>query len=164
MLNQTKTNPSMAEFAFSTQALLDSHECVLKQQESQKDVPIHMYQATAAATMQGLSECRITDLITTVGHRARGNVLHGTVCTQSLRRRSLQTMIEDEHGDVVLVSLYNIPAIELPHWRECFPVGMKLGIREPFFKRQADSTFAIRVDFPSDVIYVSKVCAWHVSR
>ena len=135
MLNQTKVDPSMAEFAFSKQALLDSHECALKQQERQKDEPIHMYQdhgvvqATAAATMQGLSECRITDLIATVGHRARGKVLHGTVCTQSLRRRSLQTIIEDEHGDVVLVSLYNIPAIELPHWRECFPVGMKLGIR-----------------------------------
>ena len=166
--NQTQINPDMGTIAFNKQALMDSHERALEQMAKiMQDVPRGTWsdngvvRAPAAASMLGLAEWQITDVIATIGQRATGKVLYGVICAEAIRLRSLQTIIEDEHGNAVPISLYNISAVELPHWRQCFPIGMRLGIREPFLKGQADASVAIRVDFPSDLIYLTRMCAWH---
>ena len=53
-----------------------------------------------------------------------------------------------------MVALYNVPAISSPRWREFFPKGLRLGIKEPFLKRFADGTIGVRVDNTKDVIYL----------
>ena len=70
------------------------------------------------------------------------------------------TVIEDEHGSACQLALYNLKCIETEGWRKCFPEGMRLGIKEPYLKRYANGGCGIRVDFPSDLQYVTRVCTW----
>jgi hypothetical protein len=81
-------------------------------------------------------------------------VLYGTLCTRPLRVLSLMTILEDDNGDAVMIALYNVPATWSSRWREFFPEGLRLGIKEPFLKRFADGTIGVRVDDPKDVIYL----------
>ena len=110
------------------------------------------------APLSELKECGLTDLVPHFGERARGRVLYGTTCTPPNRMQSMMTILEDGHGDAVMVALYNVSWLQSEHWRECFPKGMKIGIKEPFLKRFADGTVGIRVDNPSDVVYVTPIC------
>ena len=65
------------------------------------------------------------------------------------------TILADDHGKGVKVALYNNLSVQLPHWQECFPRGMKIGIVEPFLKWASDSTIMIRVEDPNDIVYVN---------
>ena len=58
------------------------------------------------------------------------------------------------------IALYNFPVADLDRWRECFPKGLRVGIREPYLKRRADAAFGIRVDDPADLIVRTPVCGW----
>ncbi len=71
---------------------------------------------------------------------------------------SLMTILEDSGGDSVLIALYNLSSVNSERWWECFPKGMQIGIKESFLKRFANATVGIRVDDPSDVVYVTPVC------
>lgn len=41
-----------------------------------------------------------------------------------------------------------------PPFCRLFPVGSRLAIKEPYFKRYADGTCGLRVDNPSDVVFL----------
>lgn len=43
---------------------------------------------------------------------------------------------------------------QLPTPCRLFPVGCRLAIKEPYFKRYADGTCGLRVDNPSDVVFL----------
>lgn len=68
------------------------------------------------------------------------------------------TILGDDKGAAVKIALYNVWWANSEHCSECFPKGMLIGIKEPFLKLFADSTIGIRVDNPSDIIYVTPIC------
>jgi hypothetical protein len=70
----------------------------------------------------------------------------------------MMTILEDRCGDAVKIALCNVSWLQSDRWRECFPKGITIGIKEPFLKRFADATVGIRVDDPSDIVYVTPIC------
>jgi hypothetical protein len=112
----------------------------------------------SASSNKKLSPMQISELHTTLGRRAEGRVLFGTLCAPPARMKGVQLVLADKRGLAVKLSLYNVPGVESSHWRECFPEGLQLGIREPFLKRSADSQLMVRVDHAADLIYTTPVC------
>ena len=110
--------------------------------------------------VRNLKECSISDLAAHANRRAFGHVLYGTLCSNPIRCVSVMTVLEDGLGAGVRIAFYNLPGIDSPQWRMCFPKGLRIAIKEPFLKRYGvDAGIGIRVDHPSDVIFVSKICA-----
>ena len=101
-----------------------------------------------------LRSCCIHELTASIGRFAIGRILYGTLSTRPARIVSLMTILEDDQGAAVMIALYNIPATTTRRWREFFPKGLRLGIKEPFLKRFADGTIGVRVDDPKDVVYL----------
>jgi hypothetical protein len=62
-------------------------------------------------------------------------------------------------GLAVKLALYNVRGVDSPHWSECFPKGLQLGIKEPFLKQSADGAITVRVDHAADLVYVTPVCS-----
>jgi hypothetical protein len=114
---------------------------------------------TRASSRKKLSPVYIDQLPKTLGRRAEGRILSGTLCAPPGRVKGVQLILADKRGLGVKLSLYNLPGVESPHWRECFPEGMQLKIKEPFLKRSADAQFIVRVDHAADVEYVTRVCS-----
>ena len=70
------------------------------------------------------------------------------------------SVLADDHGAGVRIAFYNLAGVGSSKWRMCFPKGLRIGLKEPFLKRYGlDAGVGIRVDHPSDVVLVSKVCA-----
>jgi hypothetical protein len=124
-------------------------------------------QEPSSTPLGKLTECRVADLESSLGRRATGRVLYGTLCARATKLCSVMSVLADEEDAdaAVVVALYNVAAAALPHWRKCFPKGMRLGIKEPFLKRMADGTVNIRVDHPTDLVFdIARVCAWDGCR
>lgn len=186
-LRLPNANADFAAVHFHKPALVLSHERVVTSYEKGPNAnqPPDRYMDTHGpkplnahvprVALPQLRECCISDLAPTVGSRAVGRVLYGELCTRPFRMRSLQTVIADDLGAAVKLSLYNFPAAWKDDWRESFPKGnyshspackpelnadctsppgMRIGIKEPFLKRQADTDFGVRVDDPLDIVYV----------
>ncbi|KIY67780.1 hypothetical protein CYLTODRAFT_422228 [Cylindrobasidium torrendii FP15055 ss-10] len=73
------------------------------------------------------------------------------------RRLSLQLIVEDTKGDIIIAALYNLPETfqaNLGTLEAHFPPGTVLAIREPWIELSG-SPGVIHVDSPSDVIFLS---------
>jgi len=153
---------------FNKESLVVAHERCVDVAEEDIKMGVHTVAYTipgplptnraTGSSLSGLRECRIMDLAPHLGKRASGLVLYGTLCTRPQRMMSLMTILEDSVGDAVLIALYNVSSVNSERWRECFPKGMRIGIKEPFLKRFANATVGIRVDDASDIVYVTPVC------
>ena len=113
----------------------------------------------SSAPLKELSKICILGLCATLGQRAAGRVLYGTLCTAPCRLRSVQTILSDKAGNAVKLALYNLPSVVSSRWPDCFPEGMELAIKEPVLKQAADGSIMVRVDHPSNVVYVTPVCS-----
>ena len=113
-------------------------------------------------TASELSECTIADLAKCPNRRSVGRMLYGTLCTNPTRCTSVMSVLEDEHGYAVRIAFYNLTCALNEHgWRDRFPIGLRIALKEPFLKRYAmDSGVGIRVDHPSDLIFITAVCSW----
>jgi hypothetical protein len=86
--------------------------------------------------------------------------LYILTCVDSVRRIELELSVEDPHGQVISISVYNFPGLFLaePQTLEAyFPVGTVMAIREPWMRLSSllsTSTGFIRVDSPSDIIFL----------
>ncbi|KIM83617.1 hypothetical protein PILCRDRAFT_431027 [Piloderma croceum F 1598] len=75
-----------------------------------------------------------------------------------VRRVAVELSIEDTNGDVVLLTLYNLPGLFLANHEVLeahFPIGTVLAIREPWMKfpsAGSQQNSIIRVDSPSDIL------------
>ncbi|GAB6020955.1 hypothetical protein CHUAL_003598 [Chamberlinius hualienensis] len=58
--------------------------------------------------------------------------------------------IEDEHGDVIMLELVNIPGLEIPL------VGQVIVIKEPYYKLTTRELPAIRCDSPTDITVLQR--------
>ena len=83
--------------------------------------------------------------------------LRCTIIVEPLIIVSIQTIVEDENGDVAKLCIYNAVDSTQPGAIQeaniLYPKGRKIIILEPYFKKFQDNTFGIRVDKPQDIIY-----------
>ena len=182
VLNETLSDIEMHAVHFDRDALVDSHERMRRKLDA-LDAKCSKPEASAAfvqlkyslvdgntqhrsadrtssTNITSLKSCSIHDLCSSIGHHASGCVLKGSLCAEPARCASFMTVLVDENGDAVRLSIYNLKCMHAPHWSQCFPNGMQLGVKEPYFKRSADGGFSLRVDDPSDLIYLTPVCSW----
>ncbi|THH05390.1 hypothetical protein EW145_g4834 [Phellinidium pouzarii] len=72
---------------------------------------------------------------------------------------AVSVAVEDPHGDVTKLAIYNYPCTldaSPEETDELFPIGTILAIREPTYKLAAgDGVPMIRVDSPSDIVFIS---------
>ena len=94
----------------------------------------------------------------------RGRILRGTLAVQPVVLASVQTLLEDELGDLVSVCFYNalpaVPPDRSSQWHaaeQLFPRGRKVAIIEPFFKLARDGTYLVRVDDPREVVWLDRL-------
>lgn len=69
---------------------------------------------------------------------------------QAIRLSGVQVAIEDSHGDVDRLALYNCNAEVSAE--SLLPTGQILAIKEPFYKQTADGGHSVRVDHPTDLV------------
>jgi hypothetical protein len=96
------------------------------------------------------------DLRTTIDRAALGTFVRVHVVTNLIRWKSLMGILGDEEGNAAKVAFYNVP--EGVHVGRRFPIGMEIGIVEPYLKTLKDGTVGIRVDNWQDVVFLSPVC------
>jgi hypothetical protein len=107
----------------------------------------------STAPLSKLRPCRIQNLVDSLGHRAEGRVLFGTLATDVVKIISVNTTLGDDHGDGIHLAIYNMPGCS-SWWGGLgkFPNGLRVGIKEPVMKQRADATLGVRVDHPEDVV------------
>ena len=90
---------------------------------------------------------------------SKGCYLEGTLVGYARVLVGCTTLLEDDDGDVIQITLYNI----IPHSPDKFylaekmvPHGSQIRIIEPFLKICRDGNRAIRVDDPSDICIMNR--------
>ncbi|KAL5531517.1 hypothetical protein ACEPAG_4394 [Sanghuangporus baumii] len=85
---------------------------------------------------------------------ARGRVLVVRTLTQPcLVEGALCTVIEDESRAVHNLRVYNV---DFNDPRNVLPFGVALAIKEPYCEAATEATSGVRVDHPSDLVYLSE--------
>ena len=178
---QLPANEGMQFAYFDKQALIEEQEYAITLPElPRRDLLVDSTKGVGSpetpsrVATADLRPCTIADLADSLGSRASGRILWCELCTDPIRQKSLMTVITDlDHGSscethrpggglglACRLALYNLPCIETDGWRRCFPLGMRIGIKEPFVKRYAQGGCGIRVDFASDLVYLTRICSW----
>ena len=167
---------------FDKQTLMEEQQRAIDQHAAMPEVPrmaditkgVGCPETPSRVATPELRPCTIADLADSLGRRASGRILWCELCTGPIRQKSLMTVITDLDGGLggathipggrsalaCKLALYHLPCIETDGWRRCFPLGMRIGIKEPFVKRYAHGGCGIRVDFASDLVYLTRVCSW----
>eukprot|EP01018_Ginkgo_biloba_P013722 Gb_24395 [translate_table: standard] len=106
--------------------------------------------------LEGLREIQLPDL--RVGEIHTGRVVYGTLCVDAFKVVGIYSVMEDEYGRAVRLSIYNV-ALSTSTFEDVqrlYPKGTKLAIKEPFVKRgSADGCVMIRVDNPKTIEFLS---------
>ena len=164
------TAEHIAAVHFNKRALIDSHERMRRELASAETEHVSEIRMPcdlagpasdaprSCSLLSSLRKCSIRDLCSFLGRHATGLVLEGTLCVSPTKCVSIMTVLADEEGNAIRLSIYNLPCLQAEHWSQCFPKGMRLGIKEPYFKRSADGGFSVRVDDPRDLVYLTRVC------
>jgi tetratricopeptide (TPR) repeat protein len=79
---------------------------------------------------------------------------------------AISSCVEDEYGDSAEISIYNERETINPD--ELLPIGTIIAVKEPCYKIVANGGYSIRVDHPSDVVYLDPAdervpLAWRTS-
>jgi hypothetical protein len=127
-----------------------------------RDAGLKIMTKESEMTEDLLKKCSVKDLSKTIGERANGRILYGTLCTEPCKIGiALFTVLADDINNNCGVPLYiyqEIPGVDLLHYRECFPKGMRIGIKEPYLKRLDDGLFGVRINKAEDIVYKSPKC------
>ncbi|CAF0734397.1 unnamed protein product [Brachionus calyciflorus] len=80
-----------------------------------------------------------------------GRYLEAKIAYEPFCVTSIQTLIQDENGDLEKFSVYNLNSNYDEDPKLLLPLGSTIRIKEPFLKLAADESITIRVDSPSDL-------------
>ena len=100
----------------------------------------------------------ISNLVVDSTHK--GRILQGRVVAPLLVMTSIMTVLEDETGAVVKFAVYNAlpPGLErrakLAAAKAYLKEGTVIALLDPFYKTANDGSRMIRVDDPSDVVFM----------
>lgn len=90
----------------------------------------------------------------TLEHHHRGNQALIHVLTPSDRMTAVMAIVEDEEGTAILLQLYNQPEESKVSKRHILQAGDVCIVKEPFLKTTADSSYSLRVDHVSDIVWL----------
>ena len=80
-----------------------------------------------------------------------GRVLYSTLCAEAFKTSGIvMTMLEDDNGLAVRLAIYNVHHSQT-NIESLYPMGVKLAIRDPYFKRAGDGSLAIRIENPANI-------------
>ncbi|KAM0319433.1 hypothetical protein ACHAPQ_010341 [Fusarium lateritium] len=103
---------------------------------------------------QDLMPIAISQLRLEIHHRGRKLLLR--VLTPPDRINAITVIVEDEAETAILVQIYQQPEEELVPCVEIFIPDRICIIKEPFFKQSMDGPYSLRVDHPSDIIWLDE--------
>lgn len=83
----------------------------------------------------------------------RGKALFVRTADDGVKAAAVRTIVEDESGDVERLAVYNV--YSSPEAADLLSDGCIFAIKEPFFEASATGDLSIRVDHPSDLVYLS---------
>jgi hypothetical protein len=86
----------------------------------------------------------------------RGTYLLLRAITPPNRMTAILVVVEDEHGDGIMLQLYQQEEEDVRKATDVVDVGSVLLIKEPFFKVMASGDYGLRVDHLCDVIHLDK--------
>lgn len=96
-----------------------------------------------------LKQIMVRDLQLEIHHRGTYILLRSI--TPPCRLTAITIVMEDEHGDVVVVQLHQQDDEKVRAATDIVDVGTVMLVKEPFFKASADGDYSLRVDHVSDL-------------
>eukprot|EP01018_Ginkgo_biloba_P013723 Gb_24396 [translate_table: standard] len=152
-----------ASETFDRSGLVKHH--IRSYQEFQSSLPSDLFFLKTSVTepsspstvpLERLREIQLPDL--RVGEIHKGRVVYGTLCVDAFKIVGIYSVMEDENGRAVKLSIYNV-ALSTSTFEDVqrlYPKGTKLAIKEPFVKRGSkDGCVMIRVDNPKTIEFLS---------
>ncbi|KAF4984516.1 hypothetical protein FZEAL_312 [Fusarium zealandicum] len=118
--------------------------------------------------VQDLEPISISNMRLETHHRGKKVMLR--VLTPADRMTAVMAMVEDEDGTALLLQIYHQPVETVVPADEILYPGRVCILKEPFFKcATGDGSYSLRVDHPSDVIWLDESDArvpskWKPSR
>ncbi|KAF4973185.1 hypothetical protein FSARC_437 [Fusarium sarcochroum] len=104
--------------------------------------------------LQDLEPIPISQMRLETHHRGKKVLLH--VLTPPDRITAVMVIVEDEEETAVLLQLYQQPEEEIDPLLERFLHYSVCIVKEPFFKQSVDGPYSLRVDHPSDIIWLDE--------
>ncbi|KAH7316008.1 hypothetical protein KP509_21G074400 [Ceratopteris richardii] len=155
--------------AFNKQALVSNHERLARKVKEQgrkvcdsENFAVSIFSNDALLDRQvpvpieDLDPILINELQVDFHHR--GRVLYGKLCSEPVRMASVLTVLEDETGDAILLSVYNMLSEgDIQYVHLLFHKGLNVAIKEPFLNISTFGSLMIRVDNPSDLVHNPKI-------
>ncbi|KAI6370623.1 hypothetical protein MCOR25_004167 [Pyricularia grisea] len=136
------------EQEFAMIALRKNMQSLMGRRENIRSCFIGAAYTPCTVPLSSLKPIRLRDLRLEMQHR--GRVLIVRAFCKPAKIASIQNAIEDEHGDVERLAIYNLPStVEAD---AVLPLGAVVAIKEPYYKRTADGGLFVRVDHPSDFV------------
>lgn len=103
-----------------------------------------------------LTPIRLSDMH--VNKRHEGKYLKCRVVAEPIMMASMNTLVEDEDGQVEILCVYNLSPSYTVDANDFLPLHTVLIIKEPLVKLMVqDNNYYIRVESPSDVVFVEDV-------
>ncbi|PNP81143.1 hypothetical protein FNYG_05610 [Fusarium nygamai] len=93
----------------------------------------------------------ISDMRLQTHHRGKKVLLR--VKTAPARAAAIMTIVEDQEGTAVLLSLYQLLHVDLLTIRHPAQDSVAI-LKDPFFEKIADETYSLQVYHPSDIIWL----------
>ncbi|TPX16043.1 uncharacterized protein E0L32_000377 [Thyridium curvatum] len=136
-------------------ALLKTHQShVISQPDVQtanarpvKQPLLHEAYAASTKSLRDLELIPLSELKVEIHHRGRGIIVR--TIAPPYRGAGAVTVVEDEHGNVDKLAIYNLSETSL---LSNPPEGCILAVKEPYYKLNGENDFMICVDHPSDVL------------
>ncbi|KAF4455900.1 TPR domain [Fusarium albosuccineum] len=103
---------------------------------------------------EDLKPISIAEMRLETHHRGRKVVLR--VLTPPDRMTAIMAIVEDQMATAVLLQLYHQPVEAVVPAKEILTPDMVCILKEPFFKCATDGSYSLRVDHPSDFIWLNE--------
>jgi hypothetical protein len=104
------------------------------------------------ASFHELTKCMIRDLRIEIHHR--GAYLLLRFFSETSRETAVSNLVDDENGDAVLFSLYMQEPEIVRKAESILKRGSVVILKEPYFKVGVGGSYMLRVDHPSDIIWL----------
>ena len=110
-------------------------------------------------SLDDLKKAYISELKWSEVHRGHVLVVRTVALPRDMRPSgddAILTIVEDELGSVHRLRVYNYPAGKARNLGDLLPSGVVLAIKEPYCEAATEDLSGIRVDHPSDLVYLSE--------
>lgn len=108
----------------------------------------------STAPLSSLKKARINELTWCEPARGRVLVIRAISTARATPQGALHAVVEDESGDVHNLFVHNMHECRAGETTDVLPRNAVLAIKEPYFEAVSENTSGIRVDHPTDLVYL----------